>query len=160
MMKFLQHRRLASVILVVLLALFTVGADNINQRFEKTGHELMCTCGCNQILLECNHVGCPSSDGMRNELMAGVKANVNDDTVLQTFVAKYGPTVLAAPTLVGFDRVAWITPYAVFLFGIGLTILIVRNWKHMPKPTHAAGTPEMTDTLKSFRDRAREETEL
>src|SRR5260370_2052990 len=111
-------KRLTFMLLIAARALFTLGADSTNQRFEKVGHQLMCTCGCNQVLLECNHVGCPSSDGMRNELMAGIKGSDNDKTVLQTFVEKYGPTVLAAPTMVGFNRVAWITPFAVFIFGI------------------------------------------
>ena len=36
------------------------------------GHKLMCKCGCNQILLECNHVGCSYSTKMRDQLMAGL----------------------------------------------------------------------------------------
>ena len=57
----------------------------------------MCICGCGQILLECNHVGCPDSDGMRNELMTAVSRGDSDSLVEQAFVQKYGPTVLAAP---------------------------------------------------------------
>src|SRR5258708_25882138 len=103
-------KRVLFLLLITALGLFTLGADSTNQRFEKVGHELMCTCGCNQVLLECNHVGCPSSDGMRNELMAGINGGGDNKAVLQTFVDKYGPTVLAAPTMVGVNRVAWINP--------------------------------------------------
>jgi hypothetical protein len=28
-----------------------------NPRVQKLGHELMCMCGCNQILIECDHQG-------------------------------------------------------------------------------------------------------
>jgi cytochrome c-type biogenesis protein CcmH/NrfF len=155
-------KRLPILLLVMALALLTLGADSTNQRFEKVGHELMCTCGCNQVLLECNHVGCPSSDGMRNELMAGIKASGNDKTVLQTFVEKYGPTVLAAPTMVGFNRVAWITPFAVFILGIGFAMVLVRNWKLRPASNPAAPAEQIpaTDALQSFRERARKETDL
>jgi cytochrome c-type biogenesis protein CcmH/NrfF len=37
----------------------------------------------------------------------------NDDLVLQGFVQEYGPTVIAAPTSTGFNRVAWIMPFLV-----------------------------------------------
>jgi cytochrome c-type biogenesis protein CcmH/NrfF len=156
-------KRVLFVLLITVLGLFTLGADSTNQRFEKVGHQLMCTCGCNQVLLECNHVGCPSSDGMRNELMAGIKGTDNDRTVLQTFVEKYGPTVLAAPTMVGFNRVAWITPFAVFILGIGLAMALVRNWKLRPGTASPAGSREPTpegDALQAFRERARKETDL
>jgi cytochrome c-type biogenesis protein CcmH len=155
-------KRLSFVFLISALAFFALGADSTNQRFEKVGHELMCSCGCNQVLLECNHVGCPSSDGMRNELMAGITGSSDNKAVLQTFVDKYGPTILAAPTMVGFNRVAWITPFAVFVLGIGLAIFVVRNWKLRPASaphslTHHASTG---DAMRSFRERARKETEL
>ena len=56
----MRRRRTTSIIFIALLALATLGADTNQARFEKLGHEMVCTCGCNQILLECNHVGCPS----------------------------------------------------------------------------------------------------
>jgi hypothetical protein len=77
------------------LAVFALaGAGEPASRFKELGHQLMCICGCNQILLECNHVGCPDSDGMRNELMAAVSRGDSDSLVEQAFVQKYGPTVL------------------------------------------------------------------
>ena len=98
-------------ILLLCPAVFTLlGAGDPATRFNEIGHRMMCICGCNQILLECNHVGCPDSDGMRNELMAAVSRGDSDSLVEQSFVQKYGPTVLAAPTMQGFDRAAYIIP--------------------------------------------------
>ena len=105
-----------------------LGADT-DARFNKLGHQLMCMCGCNQVLLECNHVGCTYSDRMRNELIAGLERGDSDSLVLQSFVQKYGNTVLAAPTTTGFNRVAWIMPFAVFAAALALTIWLVRLWK-------------------------------
>ena len=51
----------------------------------------MCACGCRQILLECNHVGCSYSDRMRDELSTALTRGDSDDLVLQAFVQKYGP---------------------------------------------------------------------
>jgi len=89
-------------------------------RFNRLGHELMCPCGCKQILLECNHVGCVDSARMIDELKTQMAAGGNDTAVLNWFVAKYGATILAAPIRGGFDTVARIVPVAIlFLATIG-----------------------------------------
>ena len=141
------------------LAVFTfVGAGD---RFNELGHQLMCICSCNQILLECNHVGCPDSDGMRNELMAAISRGDSDSLVEQAFVQKYGPTVLAAPMTSGFDRTAWIMPFVVLVLGFGLVVYIVRIWKNRPAPAIADGLRPAHDAeFEHFRDQAGKETDL
>ena len=120
--------RIAQLVLHRAAAMLFLGADT-DARFNKLGHQLMCMCGCNQVLLECNHVGCTYSDRMRNELTAGLERGDSDSLVLQSFVQKYGNTVLAAPTASGFNIVAWIMPFAVFCGGHGLAVWLVRLWK-------------------------------
>jgi len=137
------------------------GAGDPTSRFKDLGHQLMCICGCNQILLECNHVGCPDSDMMRNELMAGVTRGDSDSLVEQAFVQKYGPTVLAAPTTTGFNRTAWIVPFVALGLGLLLVVLVVRAWKNRPTPAIADGLrPIRGAELEQFRDQARKDTEL
>jgi cytochrome c-type biogenesis protein CcmH/NrfF len=121
--------RLVQATLLSVIVIFSMGATDPGSRFNDLGHKMICSCGCNQVLLECNHVGCPASDGMRNELMAGIQRGDNDNLILQGFVQKYGPTVLAAPSAQGFNRVAWIMPFAVLLFGMLATTMLVRKWK-------------------------------
>ncbi len=148
------------IVSAAVFVLMGSGADPA-ARFHNLGHQMMCICGCNQILLECNHVGCPDSDGMRNELMAAVTRGDSDSLVEQAFVQKYGPTVLAAPTTVGFDRAAYIVPFVALFFGAGLVILVVRAWKNRPTPVLADGIPPVRNSeLEKFRKQAREETEL
>lgn len=144
------------------LAVFALaGAGDPATRFKELGHQLMCICSCNQILLECNHVGCPDSDGMRNELMAAISRGDSDSLVQQAFVQKYGPTVLAAPTGTGFDRTAWIFPFVALALGFGIVILVVRSWKNRPAPAIADGLrPIRGAELEEFRDQARKETDL
>jgi cytochrome c-type biogenesis protein CcmH len=138
-----------------------LGAGDPATRFNEIGHQMMCICGCNQILLECNHVGCPASDGMRNELMASVERGDSDSLVEQGFVQKYGPTVLAAPTNKGFDRAAYVIPFAALFFGFGLIVLVIRAWKNRPAPAIADGLrPVRGAELEQFRDQARKETDL
>ena len=141
--------------------LVLLGAGDPAARFNEIGHQMMCICGCNQILLECNHVGCPASDGMRNELMASVERGDSDSLVEQGFVQKYGPTVLAAPTAKGFDRAAYVIPFAALFFGFGLIVLVIRAWKNRPAPAIADGLrPVRGAELEQFRDQARKETDL
>lgn len=160
MKRFSQHRlRLAGVICLALTILPAAG-DN-SARVERLGHQMMCMCGCNQILLECNHAGCTYSTRMRDELVAAVDGSDGDNGVLQTFVDKYGATVLAAPTNTGFNRVAWLMPYFALAIGVCGVVLVVRNWRGHPRTAAATGgAAKATPELDRFREQARKETEL
>jgi cytochrome c-type biogenesis protein CcmH/NrfF len=151
-------KRLMQAGLVCLLAVVMLGADP-SSRFNKVGHEMICTCGCGQILLECNHVGCPVSPVMINELHAQMDGGGSDTSILNWFAAKYGATVLAAPIRGGFDNVAWIAPMAVFLLatvGVGFLVRMwtVRSGRRVP--VSATGPDVGGDAL---RERIRRETE-
>jgi cytochrome c-type biogenesis protein CcmH len=176
----MKSKRLLQIFGLALVVVLLLGADS-NQRFDKLGHRLMCQCGCNQILLECNHVGCTVSEKMRGELkdtIAGVQgpgdpqnpsgprgsaplqASASDDGILQTFVQKYGPVVLAAPTTTGFNRVAWIFPYVALVLGLGLVMFIMKKWMARQRPVAVPATSMNAEQLDEFRRRARQETEV
>ena len=151
--------RLAQLALIAVMAMTFLGAD-VDARFSKLGHQMMCMCGCNQVLLECNHVGCAYSDRMRNELTAGLERGDNDSLILQSFVQKYGNTVLSAPTSSGFNVIAWIMPFAVFGLASAIAVWLVRMWKARPVEQPVA-TPNLgADELEALRKKAREETEF
>ena len=151
--------RWTAATMVCLLAVVMLGATP-GSRFDKLGHEMMCACGCGQILLECNHVGCPDSDRMIGELRQQISGGGTDAAVLNWFVAKYGPPILAAPIRGGFDNVAWITPMAVFLFAIVGTGFLVVIWKRRTRgaAVTVAGAPDAA-TADAMRERIRRETE-
>jgi len=159
--KLTRHCKAVHTLLLCAAVFTLLGAGDPATRFNEIGHQMMCICGCNQILLECNHVGCPASDGMRNELMAAVSRGDSDSLVEQGFVQKYGPTVLAAPTTKGFDRAAYIIPFAALILGLGLIVLVIRSWKNRPAPALADGlVPVRGAELEQFRNQARKETDL
>ncbi len=144
--------------LVALVVCFSVGATDPIERFNTLGHKMMCTCGCGQVLLECNHVGCTASGGMRDELTSSIASGQNDSLILQSFVQRYGATVLAAPTTEGFDLVAWIMPFAVAAVALIGTIFLVRNWaKHQPKLAAANFAPGSAEE-EAMQERIRRET--
>jgi cytochrome c-type biogenesis protein CcmH/NrfF len=153
-------RRLLQLGMLSLAVSVFLGAGDEAGRVNNLGHRLMCVCGCNQILLECNHVGCQYSDRMRGELVAAVERGDSDDLTLQAFVQKYGTTVMAAPTTQGFNRVAWVMPYLALVLGLTTVVLIVRAWKMRPLAMPADGVAPVSGAeLERFREQARKDTE-
>ncbi len=149
-----MFRRAAGALGACLLLLVVLGADS-SSRFNRIGHNMICVCGCSQVLLECNHVGCPDSDRMIGELRQQMTGGGSDTSILNWFAAKYGPTVLAAPIRGGFDDVAWIAPIGVFLMATVGTALLVRLWSRRRPP--AVASPALASDLRA---RIRRETQF
>ena len=137
--------KLAQALLLAVAICFSLGASDASSRFNDLGHRLMCTCGCAQLLGECNHVGCPESGRERNELTAAIASGLTDQQVLDWFAAKYGATMLAAPPKKGFDLVAWIAPFAVFAAALLGTILLIRRWGGLRGKSGAAEVSGLAD---------------
>jgi len=156
-----QFSKRSAHLAVVILTIFLFLGAGDDARFNKLGHSMMCICGCKQILLECNHVGCPSSDKMRNELIAALDRGDNNDLILQGFVQNYGATVIAAPTATGFNRVAWIMPFVALALGMAFVVIVVRSWRNKPTPALADGIKiRRGDELDDYKRKARRETDL
>ena len=157
-------KRLWQGLLVCVLAVAMLGAGGVDSsaRYGRIGHNLMCVCGCGQVLLECNHVGCPDSSRMISELqdqIAGPNGQGADALVLNWFVAKYGATVLAAPIRGGFDIVAWIIPLTLFVGAIFGTALLVRVWAGRRRLASGTGLPIDVPMDDAVREKIRRETE-
>ena len=151
----------AQALTLAVAVCFSLGASDAGARFNDLGHRLMCTCGCAQLLGECNHVGCAESGRERDELKSAIAAGKSDQDVLSIFSAKYGATVLAAPTAKGFDLVAWIAPFAVFAAALLGTILLVKRWSHLSlgkTPASAADAATLDPEAKQRLEKIRRET--
>lgn len=120
--------RTAEAVIVAAAICFSLGAATPDSRQNTLSHQMMCQCGCAQLLGECDHVGCPDRDKELSELTTDIAAGMTDQQVMDEFVARYGATVLAAPTTKGFDLVAWVAPFAVFAAALLGTILLIRRW--------------------------------
>ncbi|MGA2752283.1 MAG: cytochrome c-type biogenesis protein CcmH [Terracidiphilus sp.] len=140
---------------------FSLGAATPASRMNTLSHQLMCQCGCAQLLGECDHVGCPDRDKELSELTTDMAAGMTDQQIMDAFVAKYGATVLAAPTTKGFDLVAWVAPFAVFAAALLGTILLIRRWGGLGgKPVEAttAGAQSSDPADRERLERIRRET--
>src|SRR5947209_3403039 len=137
-----------------------MGAEDDKARSERVGNKIQCMCGCNQMLLKCNHVGCPVSPVMIRDLQASVKATSSDEEVLDWFRQNHGVTAVILPSTHGFELTAWVVPPVILLLATGLLVLIVFTWRRR-NAAQAAGTNIAVDPkLESLRSRARRETEM
>jgi len=151
--KFLQ------LLLVALVVAVTAGAGDVSGRYDKLSHQIMCPCGCNELLGECNHVGCPDSDAMRGKLMSAVSHGDADRAILIDFQNEYGPTALAAPRFTAFNHVAWILPPLVVVLGLLLVLVTVRRWRLHPASVPARPRGYSKAEYDEVRERIRRETE-
>src|SRR5262245_47435666 len=122
-------------------------------RVKEIGQNLMCICGCNQLLSGCNHLNCPSSVPMEKELAGYIDQGMNKDQILAAFVAKYGERVLSAPPTKGaFNISAWMMPFAALLAGAAAVVYFLKRWKASTVPAPAGSVDDS-----AYRDRLEEE---
>jgi cytochrome c-type biogenesis protein CcmH len=125
-------RRPSRYRLVVALILFSLSPavlhgqpDKAKERVSKITNNLVCTCGCaNIIVASCD---CGQAAGMRREVAQFVEAGTSDADIYLAFEKKYGPAVLGAPKLEGFNILAWVLPFVGLLAGGVIVLLVVKK---------------------------------
>jgi cytochrome c-type biogenesis protein CcmH len=144
-------RRVATILLVFLVVTLTL-VTAISVRAQETarakvlGGKLMCVCGCVQVLIYCNHIGCTYSHDMLKELDQDVARNEPDDLTIQAFVQNYGPAVLSEPPTKGFNWAAWIVPIVAPLIALFAVWEVVRRWRQRAMLVPAGG-PKISPEL-------------
>ena len=124
-----RSRFLVPLVLLVFLSSLAFTADR-SERVKNLTPKFMCICGgCNQVLMNCNHIGCPSREAMLKDLGNQVDQGKADDGVVEYFIDKYGTAVLSAPPASGFNLTAWVMPFAALGIGFILAIIFLRRWK-------------------------------
>ena len=120
--------------------------------------DIICMCGTcgRKNLAECT---CGVAEEMRQELAGLVSSGKTKDEVIQYYVAKYGSQEpLASPIDKGFNRLAWLFPYAIGGFGAIAGVFMVRKWARRspafePPPQAAAAPPAEDAALQARLDR-------
>jgi cytochrome c-type biogenesis protein CcmH/NrfF len=160
-----RFQRLALVLALCCSAALMMGADvdkthEEKARYQRVGDKMQCMCGCNQMLLKCNHVGCQVSTPMIRDLKVQLNAKTGDEEVLDWFRQNYGVTAVILPASHGFELTAWVVPPVILMLAIGLALVLIVTWKKRSPATAAVGNARIDPKLESLRDRARRETEL
>ena len=133
-----------------------------SDRAKQVGGKFMCMCGCNQVLTQCNHVGCTTSTAMLKELDRSINRGDSEEAVTQMFVQEFGTTVYAEPPHSGFSRVAWALPSIYLVTGTVLVIFMISRWRKRPVAQVASMGPSVeisSDVLERARAQAARETE-
>jgi cytochrome c-type biogenesis protein CcmH/NrfF len=151
-------KRVVGLLVLFCMVGSLMAADN-NARYDNLGGKIMCTCGCGQMLLKCNHVGCPNSAKMIQQLRTQVASSNDDEAVLNFFRTEWGVTTVVEPAHHGFELLAWILPFAGLAVGVVLLVLVVRKWSSRPGQAATADVP-LDPHLEALRARARQETEI
>jgi cytochrome c-type biogenesis protein CcmH/NrfF len=132
-------------------------------RAKQIGGKFMCMCNCNQVLTQCNHVGCTTSTAMLKELDQAVARGDSEDVITQAFVQEFGTKVYAEPPKSGLSLVAWVLPSVYLVGGTLLVVFIISRWRsriHLETAAASGGPSGISpEELERARRRVARETE-
>ncbi|HEX6211692.1 MAG TPA: cytochrome c-type biogenesis CcmF C-terminal domain-containing protein, partial [Methylomirabilota bacterium] len=106
---------------------------------------LICMCGTcgRQLLSECQ---CSYAFQQRAELASLVEKGLTEPQIIDYYIAKYGSQEpLAAPLDQGFNRLAWLVPYAMGVGGFALVGIVAVRWSRRRVATAAPASPREHD---------------
>jgi cytochrome c-type biogenesis protein CcmH len=157
-----NRRYILAFALVFLFSIVPILAQQQSDRVKTAGSRFLCMCGCNQVLTQCNHVGCTVSTSMLKELNEMVGRGDSGAVITAAFVKEYGTTVYAEPPKSGFSLVAWSMPFVYFIAGAVLVIFVIRKWRSRPASvmqTSSGGIAVSAEALDRARAQAARETD-
>jgi cytochrome c-type biogenesis protein CcmH/NrfF len=128
-------------------------AQQPSDRAHQIGGKFMCMCSCNQVLSQCNHVGCTVSTTMLKEVDQGLARGDSEDTITQAFVQEFGTKVYAEPPHSGFSLVAWSMPAVYLAIGLVLVLFVISRWRK--RPVHAVNVASSSGISPEMLERAR-----
>lgn len=90
--------------------------------------QLACYCGCRLPANSCEgNMTCNEAKELHAEVNQLLAEGKSKDAVLDALVAKYGETILAAPTTKGFNLLAWTLPFLAILMGAFVVYRVIRK---------------------------------
>jgi cytochrome c-type biogenesis protein CcmH len=161
-------RRLAAFSLVIALSssasalLSSRVQAQQTDRAKQIGGKFMCMCSCNQVLTQCNHVGCTTSRSMLKDLDQAVARGESETDITSAFVQQFGTKVYAEPPKSGLSLLAWSLPTIYLLLGTLLVIFVIWKWRSraMRPAVAMSGTSGISrQDLERARRRVAQETE-
>ncbi|MBX7152263.1 cytochrome c-type biogenesis protein CcmH [bacterium] len=132
--------------------------------FKSVSDDLICQCGCNLVLSQCGHVNCPSAIPMRNKIEEMILAGNSRQEMLNYFMNEYsfrgkppvGKAILSQPDTKGFDLMAWLMPFVLFVVFLAVVVYVVKkiSGRAIEKPVAAESPaeldPRIEEELKKF----------
>ena len=139
-------------------------ADPVTQAAPPTNQEmeaaLTCQCSCGLTVHSCNHLQCGFAIPAKEQIAEQLEQGASRETILASFVTRYGEKVLSAPTTTGFNLAAWTMPFLVVLIGAVSIGLIALRWTKRRPPVQAVSSPaSSTSTPHPYQERLKKEIE-
>jgi cytochrome c-type biogenesis protein CcmH/NrfF len=137
------------------LLVFPLAAQQQVDRAHQIGGKFMCMCSCNQVLTQCNHVGCTTSTAMLKQIDQGLTQGDSEDSITQAFVQEFGTKVYAEPPHSGFSLVAWSMPAVYLAIGLMMVLFVISKWRKRPAQAVAVSaqprgiSPEMLERARA-----------
>jgi cytochrome c-type biogenesis protein CcmH len=121
----------------------TVGfaATSPKTSVQEVGEGLTCQCGCGLTVANCNHPSCGFAVPMREEILRMIGKGMTRAEILASYRHQYGEKVLSAPTMEGFNLLAWIIPYVAVGSGVLLILIAVVRWRGSEEAARSIGKP-------------------
>lgn len=145
--------------ILVLLAASLLYA-NAKPRMEDIAGKLACYCGTcpNLVVSVCT---CGTADEIKVDIQKMIDSGLSEEQIIDSYVAKYGQTVLAAPPKSGFSLTAWAVPIFAFAGGVAVLIgFLKRQNAHREEPASPVqSTPTIDEQDSYYRDQLEKELE-
>ena len=132
------------------VALAQTSSELISPDVRRVGSRLACLCGsCKNTVGDCPMLQCHYSSPAREKIAKLQGMGASDDNIVDGFVRDTGRQALSSPPTEGFQLLAWITPFAAILAGLGGIFIYMRRYRPNQKPV-AEIDPAVLD---HYRDR-------
>jgi cytochrome c-type biogenesis protein CcmH len=108
---------------------------------DSVAEALTCQCGCGLTVANCNHPQCEFSVPVREQIETMIAKGQQPREIIASFRAKYGEKILSAPTVQGFNLLAWVMPFGVIIAGGAALMLVFGRWVKRDSQEAAAMHP-------------------
>lgn len=145
-------------IFVVLLISNHLLAGDSKPTVDSVASKLSCYCGtCPHLVV--TKCGCSLADQIKGEVQKKIDAGMTESQIIDSFVAEFGQTVLAAPPKSGFNLTAWSIPFLAFILGGAVLFAFLKNQKKNGSQDGPPVSPRPRNEEDSYRAKLLEELE-
>ncbi len=142
---------------LLFLLLFLCPFANAMVTPTEVEESLTCQCSCGLTVHSCNHLQCGFAVPTKQIIAEQLGQGTAKEVILQSFVTKYGEKVLSSPTTVGFNLVAWLTPFLALIVG-GIAVgLVSLRWSRQRAQKVAVEKPVVDPQTDQYRNRLQKE---
>jgi cytochrome c-type biogenesis protein CcmH len=139
-------------LLFIIMSATAGQSEQLEERARELDGKVMAPCCWTQPV---SHHYSPVADEIRQRTRQMLAEGKSGEEILDYYVSVYGERILASPRPRGFNLLAWVLPWVLFLAGAVFLVTLLRYW--IRKPAVAAGTPQDSQVDESLRIRVDQE---